>query len=77
MKIRYIIDTPYEGKITLTDTDIGYTRTITEAQARWYIEKNKDGCFLSAKADVALRSVDQKEIFPDTMKALSELTVRA
>jgi hypothetical protein len=73
MKIKYIIDTPYEGKLTITDTDTGYGRTITKEQAISAVSKHKHECFISAKADFALRSVDQKEIFPSTLDALASL----
>ena len=77
MKIKYIIDTPYEGKFTITSVKDSHVSTITKTAAFNILKVNSSECFFSAKADVALRSVDQKEIFPGTNNALSELTVKA
>ena len=78
MKIKYIIDTPYEGKFTLTDARDGDHNEISEKTARLLLDGPSFGeTFFSAKADVALRSVDQREIFPGTNNTLSELTVKA
>ena len=77
MKIKYIIDTPYEGKFTITSVKDSHVSTITKTAALNILKVDSAECFFSAKADVALRSVDQKEIFPGTNNALSELTVKA
>jgi hypothetical protein len=74
MKIKYIIDSPYMGKFTLTDARDGDHNEISEKTARSLIDgPSSHETFVSAKADVALRSVDQKEIFPGTLSALALL----
>ena len=74
MKIKYIIDTPREGKFTITKVETGYTsRKVAEKNVRDFLEKNADVTFLSAKADVALRSVPQREVFPGARSALAAL----
>jgi len=74
MKIKYIIDTPREGKFTFTSIETGYTsRLVAEKNVRDFLKVNADVTFLSAKADVALRSVPQREVFPGTRAALAAL----
>jgi hypothetical protein len=56
MKIKYIIDSPYEGKFTLTDTrDGNHPRVITEKVAKNLISSHET--FFSARANAAVRSV--------------------
>jgi hypothetical protein len=73
MKIKYIIDTPYEGKFTITNVNTGLVRTLPKVTGQHLIKVKQPEVFFSAKADVALRSVDQKEIFPGTLSALASL----
>ena len=74
MKIKYIIDSPYMGKFTLTDARDGDRNEISEKTARSLLDgPSSDETFVSAKADVALRSVPQREVFPGTRAALSAL----
>jgi len=78
MKIKYIIDTPYEGKFIFTDARDGDQFEITHKVALDLMHGDSaDETFFSYRADFALRSVDQREIFPGTNNALSELTVKA
>jgi hypothetical protein len=80
MKIKYIIDTPYEGKFIFTDARDGDQFEITHKAALYLMHRRDPSAaetFFSYRADFALRSVDQKEIFPGTNNALSELTVKA
>jgi len=74
MKIKYIIDTPYESKFTITIVETGYTgRKVAEKNVRDFLEVNADVTFLTAKANAALRSVPQREVFPGTLNALAAL----
>ena len=75
MKIKYIVDQPYEGKYTITDVRDGSMNEINEISVRNLHKYYSHETFFSAKADVALRSVSQKEIFPGVIDALHNLTV--
>jgi len=55
MKIKYIIDYPYEGKFTLTDARDGNHHEITEKVAKDLISSHET--FFSARANAAVRSV--------------------
>ena len=65
MKIKYIVDRPDPEKFTLTDTSDG-SRTVINGNlktARLLLDGvSNDRVFFSAKAEVALRSVDQREL---------------
>ena len=75
MNIKYIIDQPYEGKYTITDARDGSMNEINEISVRNLHKYYSHETFFSAKADVALRSVPQREIFPGTNDALNELAI--
>jgi len=63
MKIKYIVDRPHERKFTLTDVRDGHHTEISEKTARLLLDGvSSDETFFSAKADVALRCVDQEEL---------------
>lgn len=62
MQIKYIIDSPYEGKFTLTDARDGDHNDLTEEVARDLLDNHADECFFSARADVSLRSVSCEEV---------------
>jgi hypothetical protein len=67
-----IIDNPYGSKFTSTDTSTGVTVDIKESTARGFA-KITSGVFLTARANVNLKSVPQHEIFPGTSSALASL----
>jgi hypothetical protein len=58
MKIKYIIDSPYEGKFTLTDARDGNSHEITEKTAKCIFNGvSSHETFFSARANAAIRSV--------------------
>ena len=81
-KIKYIIDYKgYGNFFELTQTRTGEHTQITRDQAEDYVSTSPDfgnisDTYISVKADVALRSVPQQEIFPGTMAALATLSTR-
>ena len=65
MQIKYIVDRPDPEKFTITDTRDGNRIVITGDLkiARLLLDRvSSDETFFSAKADVVLRSVDQREL---------------
>jgi hypothetical protein len=82
-KIRNIIDYKgYGNFFELTQTRTGEHTQITRDQAEDYVSTSPDfgnisDTYISAKADVALRSVPQQEIFPGTISELNKITVIA
>ena len=81
-KIKYIIDYKgYGNFFELTQTRTGEHTQITRDQAEDYVSTSPDfgnisDTYISVKADVALRSVPQQEIFPGTMAGLATLSTR-
>lgn len=78
MKIKYVIDRPYEGKYVLTDARDGASHDITKEVAKDLRDNYSDECFFSASADVNLRSVSVSECLNEMKKsvdALNELTL--
>jgi len=67
-----IIDNPYGSKFTSTDTSAGVTVEIKKDTAKAFA-KITSGVFLTARANVNLKSVPQHEIFPGTSSALASL----
>ena len=69
MKIKYIVDRPAPNSFTITDTRdgnrimiTGNLKTVRLLLDYFVIGVSNDQICFSAKADVALRSVDQKEL---------------
>jgi hypothetical protein len=55
MKYKYIIDSPYEGKFTLTDARDGFSYEVSKKVAKDLISSHET--FFSARANAAVRSV--------------------
>ena len=73
MKIKYIIDRPYEGKYVLTDARDGASYDITKEVAKDLRENHSHECFFSAPADVNLRSVSISECLSEMKKSVDAL----
>lgn len=73
MKIKYIIDRPYEGKYVLTDARDGASHDITKEVAKDLLDKHSHECFFSASADVNLRSISFSECLSEMKKSIDTL----
>ena len=78
MKIKYIVDSPYAEKFTLTDARDGLQHEITKKIAKDLLDGDSSHeTFFSARANIQLRALECKEVIPGTTAALGELLVRA
>jgi hypothetical protein len=75
-QIQYIIDHKgYGDTFTVTATSTGAVREVGKQTVNAYL--GSFNCFLSARADVQMRSVPQHEVIAGTTAALNKLSVRA
>jgi hypothetical protein len=75
-QIQYIVDHKgYGDTFTVTATSTGAVCEVSKQTVNAYL--GSFNCFLSARADVLMRAVPQREIIPGTLDALNELSVRA